>query len=313
LGPLPGGADRYVSTLQKCLEFVRESNPSEEQLKEWFLKTFHLKNERAVRNYMSTIKNIVLIAKGDGTLFLSDVAKEFLETHENSLLYQVLNANYVGFNETLQILYDNALTLHEFAPLLRQKTGAKWQKETQCALRLYWLRSLGYVVKKGRKYTLSKEGKNIVESEIEEKPLKHSEIQDIIMKLGNAYNLYSEKEYSIDGYNVDVVWKKIKSGEPSEAFEIQLRGNLHEALTKLKHAWDKWNSKPFLVTTSKYKLKADGLVSGSFHEMQNAIQILTWREIVELCDSIQAASRMTKDKKIGRGIMISRQSARKRI
>lgn len=27
-----------------------------------------------------------------------------------------------------------------------------------------------------------------------------------------------------------------------------MAGNFYEALTKLKHAWDKWNSKPFLVT-----------------------------------------------------------------
>ena len=285
LGPLLGGSDKYVSTLQKCLEFVEESNPSEEQLKEWFVKTFRLENERAVKDYTHTIKNLGLIVKDDGKLLLSDTAKRFLETHENSLLYQVLNANYVGFNDALRILYDNALTLSELAPLLRRKIGAKWQKETQCRLRLYWLSSLGYVVKKGRKYTPTIEGKKIVESEMEEKPpkrlRKHTELQDMIFEIGEFNKFFSEREYSIgEKRRLDVVWKRTQDGKPLHVFEIQLNEPLYGALGKLKHAWEIWpGSELRLVTTEKFKKEAKMLLETSFHEMKDTTKIMEVKDI----------------------------------
>jgi hypothetical protein len=53
-------------------------------------------------------------------------------------------------------------------------------------------------------------------------------------------------------------------------------GNFYEALTKHKHAWDKWNSKPFLVTTDTYELQAKALLEGSFHRMRGDDRLVNW-------------------------------------
>jgi hypothetical protein len=83
---------------------------------------------------------------------------------------------------------------------------------------------------------------------------------------------------------LDVVWRRIKAGNPSHAFEVQVGGNFFEALTKLKHAWDKWNSKPFLVTTEKYELEARQLLEGSFHEIEHVAKIVNWKKTKDLHD-----------------------------
>jgi len=314
LWSLPGGGGKYVSTLQKCLEFVEECNPSEEHLKKWFFRIFpSVKSERTAKDYIGTIESLGLIIRIGNKFALTTDAKGFLETHDNNLVYQALDANYIGIHDIVRLLYEKPQTPNEICLYLRKKIGVKWQKETQCVMRLNWLRSLEYVIKDGLHYRLTKEGRKFVKSEsiVEKKALTHLEIKEIIIELGNALNLYTDDEYQADGIKVDVVWRKIERGYPSEAFEVQLRGNLYAALSRLKHAWDKWNSKPFLVTTSKDKSKAERLVNGSFHEMKNAIEIVTWRELVEWFESVQAASQQTKDKMKCRGLTVYRQRGRR--
>jgi predicted RNA-binding protein len=117
--------------------------------------------------------------------------------------------------------------------------------------------------------------------EVESIP-SHNEIRDIICEIGKFEGKICEKEYIIDSLRLDVAWKRIAAGIPSHAFEVQLGGNFFEALTKLKHAWDKWNSKPILVTTERYAEEAKQLLSGSFHEMKDVARIIHWKKIVEL-------------------------------
>lgn len=111
---------------------------------------------------------------------------------------------------------------------------------------------------------------------------RHNEIRDMILEIGKIEGKVAEVEYPIDNLRLDVVWKTITSGNPKWAFEVQLAGNFYEALTKLKHAWDKWNSKPFLVTTNGYVTQAKSLLEGSFHEMREDARIVNWEKIVKL-------------------------------
>jgi len=111
---------------------------------------------------------------------------------------------------------------------------------------------------------------------------KHNEIRDMIFEIGKFENKISEIEYPINNWRLDVIWKRIRAGNPTHVFEVQISGNFYEALTKLKHAWDLWNSKPFLVTTEEYITQAERLLEGSFHEMKNDARIVNWKKIVKL-------------------------------
>ena len=132
----------------------------------------------------------------------------------------------------------------------------------------------------------------------EKKPTLHNFIRDIIHQIGILKGLVSEKEYLIEGMRLDVVWKKIERGYPVIVFEVQIGGNIFEALTKLKHAWDLWNSIPFLVTTEEYRGRAMHLVEGSFHEMRRVIRIVNWNQIEKLHKAL------TKTKEIERELRI---------
>lgn len=124
---------------------------------------------------------------------------------------------------------------------------------------------------------------------------KHNVIRDMIAEIGTLEGRITETEYPIDNLRLDVVWKRIKTGSPEKAFEVQLAGNFYEALTKLKHAWDKWNSTPFLVTTSDFEAQAKSLLEGSFHEIRKEARIVNWKKIVELHQLLKHVDELKSD------------------
>jgi len=92
-----------------------------------------------------------------------------------------------------------------------------------------------------------------------------------------------------------VAWKRIEAGAPHFVFEVQVGGNFYEALAKLKHAWDTWNSRPFLVTTQAQKEKAAQWIRGSFHEIRAVLKVLPCEKVKELHDAVKKAGQLRHD------------------
>jgi len=110
----------------------------------------------------------------------------------------------------------------------------------------------------------------------------HDRIKEILYQMGVLQGKVSAKEYSINNKRLDVVWKKLPNSVPYIAFEIQFGGNIFEALTKLKHAYDLWNSIPVLITDERQAKEAKKWLGGSFHEMSEICKVIIWDKIVEL-------------------------------
>jgi len=118
----------------------------------------------------------------------------------------------------------------------------------------------------------------------------HKELRDMIQEIGQLKGKISEVEYPLDDLLLDVAWIKTAGGKPGWVFEVQIGGNFYEALAKLKHAWDIWNSKPFLVTTEQYEKQAKWLLGGTFHELKADMRIVNYRKIVELHRALKQAA-----------------------
>jgi len=288
---LPGGATKYVDTLIRILEFVDEKNPDINQLKQWFYENFHVKAER-IGGYVRMLeRQFGLIEKKNGRFMLTENGKNFAQTRDAQFLFKIMNDKINGFDDVFRLLSVKPCDFSEIDSALRARFG--WKTKTQTYIRLGWLQSMGYVTKIGRAYSLTDSGRaaaGLVKAKIEElKPAEitkktvavpcHNEIRNMLYEIGKFEGWISETEYPIDSYRLDVAWKRIKAGNPSYVFEVQIGGNFFEALTKLKHTWDKWNSKPFLVTTEKYELQARQLLEGSFHEIQHITKIVNWRKV----------------------------------
>jgi hypothetical protein len=105
--------------------------------------------------------------------------------------------------------------------------------------------------------------------------LDHSGVQQMVFELGNLQRFISHKEYLMGKERLDVVWRRVEGSVPTYAFEVQVGGDLHHALGKLKHAYDIWNSHTILILPPEDIPKARELLSGTFHEARDRVKLIT--------------------------------------
>jgi len=211
---MPGGGDRYVKTLEEILRFIEDSNPSIEEVKKCIAKAYHC---------LRTIINLDLVVEVDDKLLLTEYGERFLEICSMKLLFQKLDEKYTGIYDTLQTLYEKALTLDQIHTRLYDKIETTPENKDQTRVRLNWLRSLGYVDMIGERYALTGEGMKIVENsslegEIPMDASVHEKLKDAIAEIGRKATEYVEKEFYHGGDKFDVVWKRIADGWPTVVF-----------------------------------------------------------------------------------------------
>jgi len=110
----------------------------------------------------------------------------------------------------------------------------------------------------------------------------HDALKKKILEAGRLQQFLAEEEYPFDIGKLDVVWRRVQLSVPTYVFEIQVGGDLYHALTKLKHAYDLWNSRIFLIGQEADQEKVFQLLSGSFHEIQDQLRFVEWQRVEEL-------------------------------
>lgn len=110
-------------------------------------------------------------------------------------------------------------------------------------------------------------------------PSEHDELIKMIVEIGEMWGKYSQSNYHHERFIYDAIWKKLETGVPSHVFEVQIRGNLSDALMRLKHAHDLWSSKLFLILTEKDREKAEWSFSGVLHEIKDVTELISTEEL----------------------------------
>lgn len=77
--------------------------------------------------------------------------------------------------------------------------------------------------------------------------------------------------------------------------EIQVDGDLYHALGKLKHAYDIWNSRIFLVAREDDFGAVNQLLTGTFHEIKSVVRFIETQKIQSLHQSKQNIHKIEKD------------------
>ena len=109
----------------------------------------------------------------------------------------------------------------------------------------------------------------------------HEELKRKLVEMGKIQKFLAEPEYPMEGTRLDVVWRRVEKSVPTYVFEVQVGGDIYHALAKLKHAYDLWNSRIFLVAAGQEKPKFDSLMSGTFHEIRERLRFV---EIIKMED-----------------------------
>lgn len=118
--------------------------------------------------------------------------------------------------------------------------------------------------------------------EPEEEEPSHQEIKEKLVEIGKMQNYIAEEEYPFDLGRLDVVWRRVARSVPTYVFEVNVRGDLYRALSKLKHAWDLWSSRIFIVGSNTDVEKVNNLLSGTFHEIGDRLKFIDLETVREL-------------------------------
>jgi predicted RNA-binding protein len=115
-------------------------------------------------------------------------------------------------------------------------------------------------------------------------PDLHEQAVQRIYELGEIIGYIPEKKWRREGYEYDVVWHKPPREGPKCVFEVHIKGNLGDALLRLKHAHDRWESQLFLVSTEDQLNEAKTkYLTGALHELAEtgALTLLKIDEVKE--------------------------------
>jgi len=125
----------------------------------------------------------------------------------------------------------------------------------------------------------------------------HDQMKEMLLELGKIEDYIAEKEYAFPdtGERLDVVWRRVAASVPTYVFEVQIGGNLHQALAKLKHAYDLWNSNVFIISGEKDIQKINQLLGGAFHEISGRIKVLTVEKIKKVHEVQIEDNRLKKE------------------
>jgi hypothetical protein len=66
----------------------------------------------------------------------------------------------------------------------------------------------------------------------------HARIVDSLLEIGRLQNYLCQKEYPMGKARLDAVWRRVQRSVPNFVFEVQVGGNMYQALAKLKHAYE---------------------------------------------------------------------------
>lgn len=193
-----------------------------------------------------------------------------------------------GGTEDVRFLYEKLINYfpqitEEEIYQIRNHNHAGWRKVVQKAG--LELEESGFIKRVKGIWQVSPKGREQVESEIEEfdfstpeeTELNHTEVQNKIIEIGNALGFFAQKEFEY----YDVVWRETaKAARLSHVFEVQSKGNLDSALTKLKRAYTTQRSKIFLILTHKRDdNRARRALEQEFQELENHLVIITFSQI----------------------------------
>jgi hypothetical protein len=218
-----------------------------------------------------------------------------LSSNIETPILQELSA--VGGTDDVRFLYERLIP---YFPSLSDaeisviKSGAQryWKKAVQKAGRT--LDENNLIHRERGIWSLTERGRKLVEAEaqgiifttidVENEPLSHKQIQEMLVQIGEILGFYGETEYQY----YDVVWRETTNNQRlSHVFEVQSKGNLDSAFAKLKRAHDAQRSKIFLILDNERDAnRALKSLAQEFRELENVLVIMSFVELRKIHENL---------------------------
>ncbi len=142
--PLPGGVTGYFSTALALLTFVRDSGPTEEELRAFLRTKYKVTGQVSINGYVAVLRTLGWIERKSGQVTLTPRGAQVLAARSTEMAWEDLTATFIGFEETRELMAEGTHSLPQIRDILNTRLGTTWKKTGQAMFRQNWLRSIGY-------------------------------------------------------------------------------------------------------------------------------------------------------------------------
>jgi putative restriction endonuclease len=167
-----GGGTRYVETLDAVLEFVSDHQPTTDELVGWHRGSFsNVSSRDSIMRRVAYLQQAGFLREKNDHWVLGDAGREYVQQSDVGTLLRIMCERNVGLRSLLYALSAGPMTIAEVsAQQLDTHPELGWRRgETDMAKqRANWLRSMGFVEKRGDEYALTDDGFQFVESAVKE-------------------------------------------------------------------------------------------------------------------------------------------------
>lgn len=144
LWPFPGGSRAYKNTLDELLTWFSEGKRNRELFAELMASRYGTPEETALNEYVRLLLALGFVAREGDRLTLTEAGEIYRVDPDSQVLFDVLNAGWLGVGELLALVaklgpLSQEAALHQ----LNSTLGTRWKTATQAMVRLNWLLSLG--------------------------------------------------------------------------------------------------------------------------------------------------------------------------
>lgn len=142
---LPGEPAGWPATVRDILRYLREESPSREEVVGWLREETDPTDPDVAEERLAFLEDAGVVDASEGRSTPGPHGREFLDTHDESVLYEALTSTVDGFETLLESLAVRPLTDVEFADLLEREFGADLGSTDPVLAHRQWLQALGYV------------------------------------------------------------------------------------------------------------------------------------------------------------------------
>ena len=169
--PMFGGATSYVDTLDEILEFVETHYPKTDELVGWHRGTFaNVSSRDSIMRRVSYLKQVGFLEQTTDGWELGNLGREYRQDRDIATLLRIMCERNVGLRSLLYALSATPMTLVEISnQQLDAHPELGWSREQtdMATQRVNWLRSMRLIEKHDSEYSLTSEGRQFVESAVE--------------------------------------------------------------------------------------------------------------------------------------------------
>ena len=315
--PMIGGISEGFSNYLVVLRYIERAVTSKDELVDWLVAHFKLKKTYAANVITTLFTGAGLVNVAKGRCVLTSEAQTLLEKSSPDYLYHIFAGQFIGINDMVLILKEeqtigsNAL-FEEWHTRIRKRWNPLWSTKharMQYKHRLDWLRSLEIVKKVADSYYLSKSGMKAVvrdqtrtaRSADEREVISHNDFEDKLVSIGEFFDFMSIKRASVndarptqasklrENRQLDCLWARLIpfGGKVQYAFEIQLGGNISDAIERLEMVAI-FVQKAVVVTDEEQQEKIQNRLVVKHSPLRDKIVFLSYEDIENVAEGVNA-------------------------